>query len=148
MGTRKQVEGEEGIRIAQISCGTLYGNVQHEIEKAAAEVGAELFVPEVDLEYVGEKVKEFGYDMKKSLGLSVALARGFAVAEGLSDADAAKKRDDSAARLTKDQLKQEKDRIKAFVPTRPVASANEPGNWQNVATRNVLTAPNATRRVP
>ena len=81
-------EEEEGIKIAQVSCGTLYGNVQQEIEKAAAEVGAELFVPEIDLDYLKAKVEEFGYDMKTSLGLSVALARGFAVAEGLSDADA------------------------------------------------------------
>ena len=86
--TKKTLREEERIRIAQISCGTLYGNVQQEIEKAAEEVGAELFVPEVDLDYVAEKVAEFGYDMKKSLGLSVALARGFAVAEGLTEADA------------------------------------------------------------
>jgi putative methanogenesis marker protein 15 len=87
--TKKAEEGEEeGIRIAQVSCGTIYGNVQPEIEKAAAAVGAEIFVPEVDLDYVAEKVDEFGYDMKRSLGLSVALARGFAVAEGLNDADA------------------------------------------------------------
>lgn len=89
MGKTKKAEGgEEGIRIAQVSCGTLYGNVQEEIEKAAAEVGAEIFVPEIDLDYLKAKVEEFGYDMKTSLGLSVALARGFAVAEGLSDADA------------------------------------------------------------
>ncbi len=89
MGKTKEASGGgEGIRIAQISCGTLYGNVQGEIEKAAAKVGAEIFVPEVDLDYVAKKVEEFGYDMKKSLGLSVALARGYAVAEGLSDADA------------------------------------------------------------
>ena len=86
--TKKAKGGDEGIKIAQVSCGTLYGNVQPEIEKAAAEVGAELFVPEVDLDYVLEKVDEFGYDMKNSLGLSVALARGYAVSEGLSDADA------------------------------------------------------------
>lgn len=86
--TKKAKGGEEGIKIAQVSCGTIYGNVQHEIEKAAAEVGAELYVPEVDLDYVKEKVDEFGYDMKKSLGLSVALARGYAVSEVLSDADA------------------------------------------------------------
>jgi len=86
--TRKTDEGGGGIRIAQVSCGTVYGNVQHEIEKAATEVGAELFVPEVDLDYVKEKVDEFGYDLKNSLGLSVALARGYAVSEGLSDADA------------------------------------------------------------
>jgi putative methanogenesis marker protein 15 len=81
-------EEEEGIKIAQVSCGTIYGNVQHEIEKAAAEVGAEIFVPEVDLDYVKEKVDEFGYDFNTSLGLEVALARGYAVSEGLSDADA------------------------------------------------------------
>ncbi len=86
--TKKAKGGEEGIKIAQVSCGTIYGNVQHEIEKAAAEVGAELYVPEVDLDYVKEKVDEFGYDFKNSLGLSVALARGYAVSEGLSDADA------------------------------------------------------------
>ncbi len=90
MGKTKKAKGEEeeGIRIAQVSCGTIYGNVQQEIEKAAAEVGAEIFVPEVDLDYVKEKVDEFGYDFKTSLGLSVALARGYAVSEGLSDADA------------------------------------------------------------
>ena len=79
---------EEEIRIAQVSCGTIYGNVQHEIERAADEIGAEIFVPEVDLDYVKAKVDEFGYDMKNSIGLSVALARGYAVAEGLVDADA------------------------------------------------------------
>jgi len=79
---------EEGIRIAQVSCGTIYGNVQHEIERVAEEIGAEIFVPEVDLDYVAGKVDEFGYDMKNSMGLSVALARGYAVAEGLADADA------------------------------------------------------------
>ncbi|MHC1599225.1 MAG: methanogenesis marker 15 protein [Candidatus Methanospirareceae archaeon] len=89
MDKTKKVKGEEeGIRIAQVSCGTIYGNVQREIEKAAVEVGAELYVPEVDLDYVKEKVDEFGYDFKNSLGLSVALARGYAVSEGLSDADA------------------------------------------------------------
>lgn len=88
MGKRKKSEGGERIRIAQVSCGTLYGHVQHEIERAAEAVGAELILPEVDLDYVAKKVDEFGYDLKKHLGLSVALARGYAVAEGLSDADA------------------------------------------------------------
>jgi putative methanogenesis marker protein 15 len=92
MGTarkkEKDREREEKIRIAQVSCGTVYGNVQKEIEKVATEIGAEIFVPEVDLDYVKSKVDEFGYDLKSSIGLSVALARGFAVAEGLCDADA------------------------------------------------------------
>jgi putative methanogenesis marker protein 15 len=52
------------------------------------EIGAEIFVPEVDLDYVAEKVDEFGYDFGASLGLEVAMARGYAVAEGLYDADA------------------------------------------------------------
>ena len=85
---KKDREGEEKIRIAQVSCGTVYGNVQHEIERVAEEIGAEIFVPEVDLDYVASKVDEFGYDMGSSLGLSVALARGYTVAEGLCDADA------------------------------------------------------------
>jgi putative methanogenesis marker protein 15 len=81
------MEGEK-IKIAQVSCGTIYGNVQREIEKAAETTGAEVFVPEVDLEYVAKKEREFGYDMGNSLGLSVALARGYAVSEELCDADA------------------------------------------------------------
>ncbi|NQE05088.1 hypothetical protein C5S32_04385 [ANME-1 cluster archaeon GoMg1] len=84
----REREREEKIKIAQVSCGTVYGNVQKEIEKVATEIGAEIFVPEVDLDYVASKVDEFGYDLKNSIGLSVALARGYAVAEGLCDADA------------------------------------------------------------
>ena len=75
------------IRIAQVSCGTVYGNVQREIEAAARAVGAEIFVPEVSLDYAREKEKEFGFDVR-SEGLRIALARGYAVAEGLCDADA------------------------------------------------------------
>ena len=81
-------EREEKIKIAQVSCGTIYGHVQHEIERAVEEIGAEIFVPEVDLDYVAEKVDEFGYDFGASWGLKVAMARGYAVAEGLYDADA------------------------------------------------------------
>ncbi|MHC1636299.1 MAG: methanogenesis marker 15 protein [Candidatus Methanospirareceae archaeon] len=77
----------EKVKVAQVSCGTVYGNVQREIEKAAETVGAEIFIPEVDLEYVEEKAKEFGFDAR-SLGLKVALARGYAIAEGLYEADA------------------------------------------------------------
>jgi len=84
----REREREEKIKIAQVSCGTIYGNVQKEIEKVATDIGAEIFVPEVDLDYVASKVDEFGYDLKNSIGLSVALARGYAVAEGLCDADA------------------------------------------------------------
>ncbi len=85
---RMEEEGGEKIRIAQVSCGTVYGLVQHEIERAAEEVGAELVIPEVDLDYVASKTEEFGYDLNNNYGLAVALARGYAVAEGLNDVDA------------------------------------------------------------
>ena len=75
------------IKIAQVSCGTVYGNVQREIEAAAKAVGAEIFVPEISLDYARDKEKEFGFDAR-SEGLRVALARGYAVAENLCDADA------------------------------------------------------------
>jgi activator of 2-hydroxyglutaryl-CoA dehydratase len=45
-------EREEKVRIAQVSCGTIYGHVQHEIERAVEEIGAEIFVPEVDLDKI------------------------------------------------------------------------------------------------
>ncbi len=85
---RERESSAEKVRIAQVSCGTIYGNVQREIERAAEAVGAEIVIPEVDLDYVEAKKKDFGYDFEDSIGLSVALARGYAIVEGLCDADA------------------------------------------------------------
>ncbi|WP_166443724.1 SEL1-like repeat protein [Rhabdaerophilum calidifontis] len=61
--------------------------------------------------------------------------RWFGIAAAQGDQDAARKRDDIAARLTKDQLAKENERIKAFKPARPNAAANEPGNWARIAAR-------------
>ncbi len=77
----------EKIKIAQISCGTIYGNTQKEIEKAARIIGADIFIPEVDLDYVGEKAEDFGFK-SGSLGLEVALARASMISEGLCEPDA------------------------------------------------------------
>jgi hypothetical protein len=49
------------------------------------------------------------------------------------DPDAGKKRDDIAARLSKEQVGKERDRLKAFKPTEPNLNANEPGNWDKTA---------------
>lgn len=55
--------------------------------------------------------------------------RWFAIAALQGDLDAAKKRDDIAARLTKDQIAKESDRAKAFKPMPANPTANDPGNW-------------------
>jgi activator of 2-hydroxyglutaryl-CoA dehydratase len=38
------------VKIAQISCGTEYSGVQKEIERAASTFGAEIIIPEADLD--------------------------------------------------------------------------------------------------
>ena len=42
------------VKIAQISCGTEYSGVQKEIERAASTFGAEITIPEADLDYIEE----------------------------------------------------------------------------------------------
>lgn len=69
-----------------------------------------------------------GLGVNQDLGESY---RWFAIAANQGDPDAAKKRDDIAARLTKEQLAKEQERVKAFKPTRPVQAANDPGPWDN-----------------
>lgn len=59
--------------------------------------------------------------------------RWFAIAAAQGDQDAAKKRDDIAARLTKDQIAKENDRVKAFKALPANAAANDPGNWDRPA---------------
>ncbi len=67
-----------------------------------------------------------GLGVNQDLGESY---RWFAIAALQGDPDAAKKRDDIAARLTKDQLAREVERVKAFKPNKPNPVANEPGVW-------------------
>ncbi|MCW3136114.1 MAG: methanogenesis marker 15 protein [Canidatus Methanoxibalbensis ujae] len=84
----REGSAEDTVKIAQVSCGTIYGNVQREIEQAAEKVGAEIVIPEIDIDYMYAKAREFGYDFRESIGLNVALARGYAIIENLCDADA------------------------------------------------------------
>lgn len=56
--------------------------------------------------------------------------RWFSLAALQGDQDAAKKRDDIAARLTKEQIAKENERVKAFRPMPANPAANDPGNWE------------------
>ena len=40
------------VKIALVSCGTEYSGIQKEIEKAANTFGAEIILPEIDLDYI------------------------------------------------------------------------------------------------
>ena len=40
------------VKIALVSCGTEYSGIQKEIEKAALKFGAEIILPEIDLDYI------------------------------------------------------------------------------------------------
>ncbi|KAF0228370.1 MAG: peptidoglycan-binding domain 1 [Beijerinckiaceae bacterium] len=59
--------------------------------------------------------------------------RWFAIAALQGDQDAGKKRDDIAARLPRDQLSRENERVKAFKPNKASPAANEPGAWEKGA---------------
>jgi len=75
------------VKIAQISCGTDYSGVQKEIEKAAATFGAEIVIPEADLDYIEEAYQKFGF-VAASSGIRLMVARAMSLVEGKSDADA------------------------------------------------------------
>lgn len=75
------------VKIAQISCGTDYSGVQKEIEKAAATFGAEMIIPEADLDYIDEAYKKFGFNAASS-GIRLMIARAMSVVEGKTKADA------------------------------------------------------------
>jgi len=76
------------IRIAQLSCGTEWSGIQHHLEDAASIVGAKLVYPEVDLEFIQKSSKDFGLDVD-SANLKLMIARSMAIAQKVSDADAA-----------------------------------------------------------
>lgn len=75
------------VKIAQISCGTEYSGVQKEIEKAAETFGAEIIIPETDLDYIDEAYEKFGFECASS-GIKLMIARAMSVVEGRTDADA------------------------------------------------------------
>lgn len=59
--------------------------------------------------------------------------RWFSLAAAQGDQDAIKKRDDVAARLTKEQLVKERERLKTFAPTKANPASNEAGAWDKSA---------------
>jgi len=75
------------VKIAQISCGTEYSGVQKEIERAAETFGAEIVIPETDLDYIDEAYEKFGFECASS-GIKLMIARAMSVVEGRTDADA------------------------------------------------------------
>jgi len=75
------------VKIAQISCGTDYSGVQKEIEKAASTFGAEITIPEADLDYIDEAYHKFGFNAASS-SVRLMIARAMSLVEGKSDADA------------------------------------------------------------
>jgi putative methanogenesis marker protein 15 len=75
------------VKIAQISCGTEYSGVQKEIEKAASTFGAEIVIPETDIDYIDEAYEKFGFNCASS-GIRLMIARALSIVEGKSDADA------------------------------------------------------------
>ncbi|NYB27887.1 MAG: methanogenesis marker 15 protein [Methanobacteriaceae archaeon] len=75
------------VKIAQISCGTEYSGIQDEIVKAAATFGAEIVIPDVELDYINEAYQKFGFTAASS-GIRLMVARAMSIVEGKSDADA------------------------------------------------------------
>ncbi|NVM52903.1 MAG: methanogenesis marker 15 protein [Candidatus Helarchaeota archaeon] len=76
------------MKIAQISCGTEWSGIQHNLEHAASIVGAKLVYPEVDLEFIQKSSNDFGLEVD-SANLKLMIARAMAIAQKISDADAA-----------------------------------------------------------
>jgi putative methanogenesis marker protein 15 len=75
------------VKIAQLSCGTEYSGIQKEIEKAARTFGAEIVIPEADLDYIEEAYNKFGFTAASS-SIRLMIARAMSLVEGKSDADA------------------------------------------------------------
>ena len=75
------------VKIALISCGTEYSGIQKEIEKAATTFGSQIVIPEIDLEYIDEAYKKFGFSAQSS-SLKLMIARAMSIVEGKSKADA------------------------------------------------------------
>lgn len=75
------------VKIALISCGTEYSGIQKEIEKAANTFGSEIIIPEIDLDYIEEAAKKFGFSAQSS-SLKLMIARALSIVEGKSKADA------------------------------------------------------------
>lgn len=82
----------------------------------------------------GVKDSQFNVAILFARGLGVNQDMGeayrwFSLAAAQGDPDSIKKRDDVAARLSKEQLAKEKERLKAFTPSKPNPASNEVAAW-------------------
>lgn len=75
------------IKIAQLSCGTEYSGIQKEINKAAETFGAEMVLPDVNLDEIDEAYEKFGLSCASS-SLKLMIARAMSLVEGKNEADA------------------------------------------------------------
>jgi len=75
------------IKVAELSCGTEYSSVQHEIEAAARSVGAKMVYPDVSYGDVKDALRRFGFT-PRSPQLQLMIARAMSIADGRYDADA------------------------------------------------------------
>ena len=66
------------VQIALVSCGTEYSGIQKEIEKAALKFGAEIILPEIDLDYINEAYEKFGFSAQSS-SLKLMIARAMSI---------------------------------------------------------------------
>ena len=83
------------VQIALVSCGTEYSGIQKEIEKAALKFGAEIILPEIDLDYINEAYEKFGFSAQSSSlklmiasSLKLMIARAMSIVEGKCKPDA------------------------------------------------------------
>ena len=89
----------------------------------------------------GVELKREGVELRVGVGLEhldcgavghPALAVGFVDVDAQGDVDAGKKRDDMAARLSREQLSAENEKVKSFKPKKPDGEAARPdgGSFQ------------------
>jgi localization factor PodJL len=74
--------------------------------------------------------------------------RWFSLAAAQGDQDAIKKRDDVAARLSKEQLAKEREKLKTFVPAKPNPASNDGGMWDKSPTAMFPPIGRTTAAVP
>lgn len=75
------------VKIALVGCGVEYSGILKEIEKAALTFGAEIILPEIDLDYIEESYTKFGFSAQ-SANLKLMIARAMSIVEGRTKADA------------------------------------------------------------
>ncbi|RLG23291.1 methanogenesis marker 15 protein [Methanosarcinales archaeon] len=77
----------ENVKIAQLSCGTEYSGIQHEIEAAAKQVSAEMVFADVDYEDIAGIEEDFGLKVA-SPDLKLMIARAKSIVDEKTDVDA------------------------------------------------------------